>query len=116
MARSVVASGTQACSVGTEHTLRDETSNEGKVFDAAIDLGNLATSDVLEIRLYVKALSGGTLRRVYYAKYTDSQDNVDSLKSPIVYVPAVTVMKEWKLTVKQTAGTGRNVDWTVYSD
>jgi hypothetical protein len=110
----VVASGTQTCSIGSEHTLRDETGNEGEIFDAAIDLGNLTTSDALEIRLYEKLLVGGTLRRTYYAKVTDTQDDEANLKSPVWYVPAKTVMKAWKLTIKQTAGTGRNIDWTIY--
>jgi hypothetical protein len=116
MARSVVASGTQTATVGTEHTLRDETGNEGEVFDAVIDLGNMASGDVVELRVYAKALTGSTLRRVYYQKFNDSQDDEPSLQSPIVYVPAMTVMKEWKLTLKQTAGTGRNYDWTIYGD
>lgn len=114
MARTVVASGTQTCTVNTEHTLRDETANEGEVFDARIDLGNAASSDIFEIRLYEKLLSGGTLRRTYYARYVNSQDDEANFSSPIIYVPAVTVAKEWKLTIKQTAGTGRNVDWTIY--
>jgi hypothetical protein len=114
MARSVVASGTQTATVGTEHTLRDETAGEGEVYDAAIDLANMQANDVLEIRLYVKLLTGGTLHRVYYAKFADAQDDESQLVHPVVYVPALTVMKEWKLTLKQTAGTGRNYDWTVY--
>jgi len=114
LARSVVASGTQTAVVGTEHTLRDETANEGEIFDAAISLGNMASGDVVEIRVYVKLLSGGTLERVYYAKYVDAQDDEGNLKSKTVYIPAMTVMKEWKLTIKQTAGTGRNYDWCIY--
>jgi hypothetical protein len=103
-----VASGTQTATVGTEHTLRDETGNEGEIFDAVIDLGNMAAGDTTEIRLYVKALSSGTLRLLYYSPFSGVQSE------PIVYVPALTVMKEWKLTLKQTAGTGRNYDWTIY--
>ncbi len=115
MARTVVASGTQTAVINTEHTLRDETANEGQVFDAIIDLGNMVPGDTVEIRVYAKALGTGTLRRVYYAKYVNAQDDEPNLKSPVVYVPAVTVMKEWKLTLKQTAGTGRNFDWTIYN-
>lgn len=116
MTRSVVASGTQTAVISTEHVLRDDTSNEGKAFDTYIDLGNMATGDTLELRVYAKLLSAGTLRRVYYAKYVDSQDSEPAYKSPIVYIPALTVAKEWKLTLKQTVGTGRNFDWTIYSD
>jgi len=114
MARTVVASGTQTCVVGTEHTLRDETANEGEVFDARLDLGNAASGDIFEIRVYEKLLAAGTLRRTYYARYADSQNDEANFASPIVYIPAMTVTKQWKLTIKQTAGTGRNVDWTIY--
>ena len=116
MTRSVSSSGTQTATIGTEHTLLDNTSSEGHVFDAAIDLRNMASGDTVEIRVYVMTLASGTLSRAYYAKYVDAQDDVANLKSSIVYVPAMTVMKEWKLTLKQTAGTGRSFDWTVYSD
>lgn len=115
MVRTVVASGTQTAD-GSEDVLRDDTSNEGKVFDAAIDLNNMASGDAVEIRLYAKLLTSGALHRVYYRKYVDAQDNEPLLKSPIIYIPAITVAKEWKLTLKQTAGTNRNYDWTIYSD
>ena len=112
MARAIVNSGTQTATIGTEHTIRDETANEGEVFDAIIDLGNMVAGDTTEIRVLVKGLSGGTLRRAYYDKRVGAQDDEPNRKSPIIYVPAMTVMKEWKLTLKQTAGTGRNFDWT----
>jgi hypothetical protein len=116
LARSVHASGTQTCVLTTEHVLVDETDSEGKVFDAILDLGNLTGAEVLEVRVHIKALSTGNLRRAYYAKYYGSQDDAPALKSPIVYVPAMTIAKEWKLTIQQTGGTGRDVDWTVYRD
>ncbi len=117
MARTVVTggSGTQTATIGTEHTLKDETANEGAVYDASIDLGNMVSGDTVEIRVYAKLLTGGTLRRVYYEKYVGAQDDEPNRKSPIVYVLAMTVMKEWKLTLKQTAGTGRAFDWTIYN-
>lgn len=87
-----------------------------KVPDAALDLANAAAGDVFEIRVYAKLLAAGTLHRVYYARYSDAQDDETNFKSPIIYVPALTEMKEWKLTLKQTAGTGRAVAWTVYTD
>lgn len=116
MPRSVVASGTQTAVVSpsTEHTLLDETGNEGEVFDAAIDLGNLTVGETCEIRLYEKLLSGGTARRTYYAKYVGGQNDEGNFKSAILYVPAKTVMKEWKLTLQQTGGTGRAFDWAIY--
>lgn len=116
MARTVHASGTQTAVLTTEHVLEDDTASEGKVFDVKIDLGNMVAGDTVEIRVYEKLLSAGTLRRTYYQKYVSTQDDEGALRSPIVYVPAMTLAKEWKLTLKQTLGTGRNFDWTIYSD
>jgi hypothetical protein len=116
MTRSVLLSGTQAAVIGTEHVLKDDTSNEGHVLDAAVDLSNLASGDIVELRVYAKLLSGGTLHRAYYARFSDSQDVTSSYKNLVIYIPAMTEMKEWELTLKQTAGTGRNFDWTIYTD
>jgi hypothetical protein len=116
MVRAVVSSGTQTATINTEHVLLDDTTHEGKVYDAMIDMTNLTTGDVVEIRVYAKLLVGGTWHRVYYARYGESQDDENNFVSPIKYIPALTVMKEWKLTLKQTVGTGRAFDWSVYTD
>ena len=116
MVRAVVMSGTQTCVIGTEHTLLDDTAHEGKVYDAMLDLAALTTGDVLEARLYVILLAAGASHRVYYGRYGESQDNENNYSSPVKYLPALTVMKAWKLTIKQIAGTGRAVPWTVYTD
>jgi len=114
MVRTVVDSDTQTCTVTTEHTLLDDTSNEGEVLDAYLDLSEAVAGDVFEIRLYAKLLSGGDLARVYYARYVGVQDDEANFRSPIIYVPAMTECEEWKLTLEQAEGTSRDVDWTVY--
>jgi len=116
LARQIVASGTQTATIGTEHVLRDETASEGKVLDALIDIGNLAAGDALEIRVLTKVLTGGTIRRAYYQNFVNAWDVEAQGKSPVIYVPAMTATTEWKLTLKQTVGTGRNFDWKVMSD
>ena len=109
MARTLMGSGTQASVIGTEHTLYDLTTNEGQVVDGLVDLGNMASGDTTEIRLYMKVRSAGTLRQIYYKSYSGAQS------SPIIYVPSITQAKEWRLTLKQTAGVSRNYDWAVYA-
>ena len=116
MARGIVASGTQTAVITTEHVLRDEVASEGKVLDAFIDLGNMVAGDYTEIRVYTKVLSGGTLRRIYYQKFVGAQDDEPTGRSPIVYIPGITATTEYKITLKQTAGTGRNYDWKIISD
>ena len=89
MARTVVSSGTQTATINTEHVLLDDTTHEGKVYDAMIDMANLTTGDVVEIRVYAKLLVGGTLHRVYYARYGESQDDENNFKSPIKYMSRI---------------------------
>lgn len=117
--RSCVASGTVTLD-GTEQTLHDETTagNIGKTYDAAIDLTNLIATDTVEIWLYLKLLTGGSAAKVYYAKYVGAQGTDADFKLPVVYVPAMTVPFEWKLTVKgtKTAGSYKTCAWTVYGD
>jgi acetyl-CoA carboxylase carboxyltransferase component len=96
-------------------TVTDQTSSQGYVLDGVIDLRNMASGDTVEIRVYVMAISGGTLSRAYYQRFVNVQDDVTNYKSPLVYIPAMTATTEWKLTLKQTAGTARNFDWAVYS-
>jgi len=116
--RSVLsgASGTATASVGTEVTVADLTSSQGHVLDAFLDLRNMASGDTVVIKLYQMAISGGTLSRVYYQKFVNVQDDAGNLKSPLLYIPAMTATAEWKLTLTQTAGTARTFDYAVYTD
>jgi hypothetical protein len=102
--------GTQTATINTEHVLVDDTTHEGHVFDGKIHLNNMASGDSTTITLYEKALSGSTLSITYQATFVGGQ-------SPqVLQILPLTLAKEWKLTLKQTAGTGRAYDWTVYSD
>lgn len=114
MARIVVASGTLLAIIGTEHTIYDTAgADQGEVYDGSIDLGNMQEGDIVKIRVFEKLLSGGTLRRTYYDIYSGNQDNETLNLSPIAYIPAKTIMKQWKLTLQQIAGIGRSFDWVI---
>jgi len=104
----VIASGTQAATVATEHTLATDTTN--KVYVLKADLSNLAdgtTPDIVILRLYSKILSGGTERLVYEAVYIGAQtaDNV--------YSPPLPEDISCKATLLQTQGTGRSFPWSL---
>jgi len=115
MARTVVSSGTQTAD-GSEDVLLDDTSNAGSALDAYVDLSNMIATDTVELRVYVKVLTNGTLHEVYYNKYVGVQLDEANYKTPVVYVPAVTEPFEYKLTLKgtKTAGSYKTFDWTVY--
>jgi len=108
---TVQASGTQTAVIGTEHVLSDLTSPFA-VFQLLVDVINMATGDITELRIYTKVLSTGGLDSAIYQQLanapTGSGDQV------LISMPVVSD-KEIKFTLKQIAGTGRNYDWKVVS-
>ncbi len=105
MALTVLASGTQTATVGTEHTLATDTT--GKTSVLVVDTGNMADGDVLELRLKTKVLSTSTSREAYNAIYAHKQ------AVPNKYSVPVPANIEVVATLKQTAGTGRAFDWAL---
>lgn len=102
-----VEEGTQTATVSTEHTL-NATSPETThaVVQVFVDLGNMAQDDDLELRVKEKVKSGGTQRLVFFATYADAQ-------SEAFVSPPLQLKNGWDVTLKQTAGTGRNFDWSI---
>ena len=105
MAMTVLGSGTQTATISTEHTLDTDTSGVATVL--AVDLGNLAAGDIVELRLYTKILTGSTERLAYFAVYANVQG------CPNVYSVPVPADISVKATLKQTAGTGRAFAWSL---
>jgi hypothetical protein len=99
------ASGTQTAVVGTEHTLLD--TNDLGVYVLEVDANAMALGDVVELRIYSKVTNGGTTRLAYEATYAHVQGEPNKYSVP---VPA---MRNFKATLKQTAGVARSFPWTV---
>jgi len=106
MAITSNSSGSQTCTISTEHTLATITS--AGVYVLKLDLNALvdgATPDELEVRVYSKSRSADTERLEFINTYRGSQGQ------PIVTtLPCVTDC-DCKFTIKQTQGTGRAVPW-----
>ncbi|MER7131240.1 hypothetical protein [Streptosporangium saharense] len=109
MALTITASGTQAATVGTEHTLTTLTG--GKNYTLHVDTAAMThgsgTADELELRIKANVLSGGTERIVYYALFAGTQDIPIKISLPVPVPQTATV------TLKQTAGTGRSYPWAI---
>jgi hypothetical protein len=105
MAWTLSASGTQTAVISTEHVLATKTDNGTYVL--AVDTGAMVNGDILELRVYTKVLTGGTARVVYYAAFSHAQGE------PNKYSPPVPCDIECKVTLKQTAGTGRDFPWAL---
>ena len=103
---TVSSSGSQTAVLNTEHTLYNPTTS--KFFTGYVDLTNMASGDTTEIRVYLIVKSAGSYVQYYISIYTGAQTN------DAVYIPPLPSNYGWKLTLKQTAGTGRVYDWTVY--
>jgi|SRR5215469_4626547 len=97
-------SGTTASLViNSETTLATDTNNA--TFVVYIDTSNLTLGDILEVRLYVINLGGGSLTQVWKGTYQNAQ--ID----PIKQTPFVASDQSFRATLKQTAGTGRTYTW-----
>lgn len=107
MAVTVEGSGTQTAVISTEHTLITET--EAKTLVLIVDTVNMVAGDELELRVKMKVLTGGTAALAYYAVFANAQADPIKLSIPIT-APFGCVA-----TLKQTAGTGRNFDWSLVS-
>lgn len=99
---------TAALTIGTETTLASSTSlSQGGAFKPHIDLTNMADGDVVEIRGYNQATSGSVLVEDWVLSLANGQTD---LCPPL---PESTAVYAYKLTIKQTAGTGRTFAWSV---
>ena len=87
---------------GTEQTLWDTTADNH--FAAHIFLDTMASGDTVEVRVYVYDEQDTTMRLEDLVTLTGVQ------ASPAYYIPFITT-KEYKVTLKQTAGTNRTYSW-----
>lgn len=107
---TTVGSGTQTCTVTTEHSLDTETT--AGTFVLLLDVTNLAegsTPDILEVRFKSKVLTGGTIRTWLLPVLIGAQNN------PLWQSPPFVSMFSLEVTIKQTQGTGRSFDWALIS-
>lgn len=94
--------------IGTETTLSSATAlSQGGTFLPQVDLSNMADGDVTEIRIYNQANSSSSLVEEICLSFANGQTDL------IPPLPAIPATIGWKLTIKQTAGTGRTYQWSV---
>lgn len=103
---AVNSSGTQTAVISTEHTLGTPPTAAG-TYVLAVDLSNMVDGDVVELRMKRKVLTGGTIRQTLLAVFSNAQSDLVAYSIPVPTPWGVTA------TLKQTAGTGRNFDWSL---
>lgn len=102
---TLIASGTQAATISTEHTLVTDTSNRN--YYCGVDLGAMQLGDVTEIRVYGILLSAGAERLLDYRVFANVQEEKIQRFGP--YPENISI----KYTLTQTAGTGRSYPWNL---
>lgn len=104
MTWALSSGGTQTAVIGTEHILTTDTTNGTYYFEVA--LNNLANGDILELRIYCITLSGGSLQVAWKSTYGPIPPIQDVAPSP----PQPSD-QSCRVSLKQTAGTGRAFPW-----
>ena len=102
----VAASGTQAATVDTEHTL--STNASAKTFVLLVSACTLSGSDVLELRLYTKVTGVSGSQQAFYGTYVGGL-----LTNKVLLSPPMPSPTSLTATLKQTAGSGHSYDWSL---
>lgn len=114
MAVTAQGSGTQTATLTTEHTLLDVA--VAGTFTFHLDTVNMATGDILELRIYQIILTGGTRRVAYYERYEGAQSTDDLIKISVPISNELTDAGSLRFTLQQNrngGGTGRAYPWKV---
>jgi hypothetical protein len=100
-------SGSQAHTVSTEHSLvSGQTTDE--VLQLIIDtVTNPVAGDIFEFRLKDKVISSGSVKTLWVRQIAHAQ--AACFVADLVLVG----LHAWEVTSKQTAGTGRTLDWSL---
>lgn len=109
MAVTAHATGTQTATVTTEHFLTSP--NVAGTFTLHVDTINMASGDVLELRVYQMVLTAGTQRVAYYARFEGAQPADDLIKISVPISNELTDTNSLRFSLKQTEGTGRDFPW-----
>ena len=105
MAVTSVGSGSQTCTLDTEHTLDTETT--AGVYVLVVDTTNMAMGDIVIFRIKTKNKSGSSSVLAYLQTFSHTQVEINK------YSPAIPVDTEIVCTIEQTDGTGRSFDWNL---
>jgi hypothetical protein len=110
MAASVAASGSQAATVTTTHTLATQAAaSGGGHYQLRVDANAMVGGDELRLTLETKARAADTTRVVYESYFANVQ------ACPILLSPAVAIQDSNELVCKltQTTGTSRTFTWAL---
>lgn len=112
MAVTAAGSGTKTVSViGTAETLLDVSS--AGTFTLHVDTVNMASGDILELRIYQMVLTGGTRRVAYYGRWDGVQPTDDMIKVSVPISNELTDSGALRFEINQLKGTAHAFPWKV---
>jgi hypothetical protein len=77
------------------------------VFIFRANLSNLVAGETFEMRIQVKDAAAGTVRTVWQGCWANAQS------VPLKQSPPIPVANDWDFQMRQPAGTGRAVAWSI---
>jgi hypothetical protein len=78
------------------------------IYQAVLDLSEMANGDVFELRIKEKARSGDTQRIVYLMNFANAQTS-----QPNAATPSLILMHGWDITIIKISGTDRAIPWSI---
>lgn len=112
MAVTLQGSGTSSQTVGGAAQVLLNIAVAG-TYTLHIDLNLLNFNDIIEIRIYQKILSGGTLRVAYYQMFTGAQPTDNQLQISVPISNDLVEADSLRFTLQQTSGVARALPWKV---
>ena len=92
---------------GNEQTVKEFTALTQRM-DCYLDLANMASGDTIVLKQYMKIKSGGSYRLFGTESYVGAQS------VPLAYLQLLPAKYGFKITLQQTGGTNRDVDWQTH--
>src|SRR5436190_2478941 len=113
MAITAFATGTLSTTgSGTEDFLSSP--NQSATYVLKVDLNDMASGDVIEVRVYVMVLTGGTARVAYYTRREGLQPADDKILLPVPVPTDLAETNGVRFSITQLAGTaGISLPWSV---
>jgi len=102
---TVAASGSQAATISTKHSLYSSATSA--VFVFMVDTSNMVNGDILELYIDQAYASGGARMQTYSVTYAHAQSDPGKVSVPVVSPYSI------EFFLKQTAGTGRAFPWVI---
>jgi len=97
-----------ALTIGTEKLLPSTVQTQAGHFQLVLDVTDLSLGDVLEVSILEKTTAAGDVqRRIVIATLRDTQQDT------LFVSPGVILLNGWQFGIKQTAGTGRVIPWSI---